>query len=782
MPWSNQGGGTGTGWSGKVTNYAALPDATTNVNAVFLVQNSTGTFWGKKKGLYESDGATWTRLSNATFQVLDSEAVFKDDIDETKQVIVPAERMLTGMTGTTQLDVGQTITVGVSGAMYTDPKTAIESISDSSIFKPYTVEIFPGNYTVDNPITVPPFVTIKGVGSVLIIASNPSNNVFSITGTCFIQFITVQGATSGHAFSINSTGNVVLTDVVVIDCNKGVDAEGVGLTLTVRGITFLTLSSTIAKGIDVRNGNVVIQDTTVGETSTVTQVIDVSVATTICTVDTFKSFSPNVTSGIKVNTATAILHNINIYNAYDGIEVGDGSSILVNALNIFDSQNDGFIINDVGANTIVQFQTVTAQNSGRYDMNILSATALASGNGRTSLDRLNFVAGAQMYGAVVDLKEGDEGFNVIGELHVGLPLAPAESVFGGGDSHTFEYVYTFDGTSTYTDKTAQAVSFSSSTLSLDGVTVGNALYIASRYPLTYGGIKVAIETAAVIGSGSIVAEYWNGAWTDFNGCTVEGNAPYLKYAKNYFDLTGDYHVKFNPFIIDDWVANDPITPAVGENLYWTRFRVVTDITTAPVFQQIKIHTNRTEINGDGTIEYHADGRTYKKLVVDAVKPVEGSMQSASIYVDENVGVGLEKNRFTTAGDLLGVSFELPEDCDTSAPLIFVWKGKFASTGDVNFTIRRKIVKPGDSYTNTEPGASGDVVTVTTGLVTISAADTREDLRVDIDISDAIPSRTASFGDEIWITIQMPIRGAGNFDYTKLSANYLSDFNGRHIRQ
>lgn len=148
----------------------------------------------------------------------------------------------------------------------------------------------------------------------------------------------------------------------------------------------------------------------------------------------------------------------------------------------------------------------------------------------------------------------------------------------------------------------------------------------------------------------------------------------------------------------------------------------------------------------------------------------------------SLGVGLENNRFTTAGDLLGVSFELPEDCDTSAPLIFVWKGKFASTGDVNFTVRRNIVQPGAAYTNSEPAASGNTLTVTTGVVSISTANVREDFRVDLDISDAIPSRANGFGDEIWITIQYPTRGAGNFDYTKLSANYLSDFNGRHIRQ
>jgi hypothetical protein len=176
-----------------------------------------------------------------------------------------------------------------------------------------------------------------------------------------------------------------------------------------------------------------------------------------------------------------------------------------------------------------------------------------------------------------------------------------------------------------------------------------------------------------------------------------------------------------------------------------------------------------------------DARVYRKLVVDAVRPLEGNMQTASIYVDENVGVGLEKNRFTTVSDILGVSFELPEDCDTSGPLIFVWKGKFAATGNAQFLVRVKVVKPGDPYTNSEPAPSGDVLTVTTELRAINTINAREDFRVDLDISSAIPSRENGFGDEIWVTIQNTVR-SGNFDYTKLSANYLSDFSGRHVRQ
>lgn len=73
-------GGGSTGWNGSVLNVAALPIATGS-GRVYLVQQSTGYFWNQRKGLYRDEAAgVWNRLSNATFQVLDSQLKFVDDI------------------------------------------------------------------------------------------------------------------------------------------------------------------------------------------------------------------------------------------------------------------------------------------------------------------------------------------------------------------------------------------------------------------------------------------------------------------------------------------------------------------------------------------------------------------------------------------------------------------------------------------------------------------------------------------------------------------------------
>jgi len=675
----------------------------------------------------------------------------------------------------------RTLLVASEGGDYTTIAAAIAAVTAPTQANAWMIIVQTGTYVEVNPLTIPEFTTIQGQGTVVVVATTPTSNIFNMSSNSSLRDIAVFGAIGVGAKGVYCTasGNQFIENLTIIDCFNGILVDETTASVTARNIQILSTGvNTVTSAFDIIAGNVDIRNVRVGQTTKVNTLLKIAGANSDVVISDVKSFSPDVTNGLACTVdCTVNADNLRFTGVTNGISCKTGAQVRVNNATVLTSTL-GVILDN--ATSLLDLSASRILNSATLNMDLIEGTLIGSGI-TTDTTLVQVDETVVRYAQFIDLQEGDEAVAVYGEMHVGTSLAPAESVFGAGDSHTFEHVYTFDGTSTYTDRTTAAKSFSGSTFTFDGVTAGNEVLIANRFPLTFEGIKVSIETAAVLGAGEIVAEYWNGSsWVEFNGCTSLADAAYYKYAKNYFSQTGNYHIKYNPFIRTPWQENDPVS--LGETFYWMKYRVATTITTAPVFQQIKIHTNRAEINQDGTQEFHMDARTYKKLVVDAIKPIEGSMQSQDIYVDENVGIGLENNRFTATGDILGVSFELPEDCDTSAPLIFVWKGKFASTGNVNFTVRRKIVAPGDAYTNSEPGASGETLVVTTGSVAVSTSDTREDFRVDIDISDAIPSRTGSFGDEIWITLQYPTRGAGNFDYTKLSANYLSDFNGRHIRQ
>jgi len=83
------GGGSGTGWQGEVDTFNDLPPAGDHTGEVYLVKNKQGsqlTFNLKRSGFYQSDGATWTKLSQVQFMFTDDELTFKDDADNTKQL------------------------------------------------------------------------------------------------------------------------------------------------------------------------------------------------------------------------------------------------------------------------------------------------------------------------------------------------------------------------------------------------------------------------------------------------------------------------------------------------------------------------------------------------------------------------------------------------------------------------------------------------------------------------------------------------------------------------
>lgn len=88
----------GTGWATEVDDFASLPPADEHPQDVIYVSTSTGLFWNKRKGLYQSDGVEWTRLSNVELKVLDSEATFSDDGDNTKKAKLQLANITTGNT------------------------------------------------------------------------------------------------------------------------------------------------------------------------------------------------------------------------------------------------------------------------------------------------------------------------------------------------------------------------------------------------------------------------------------------------------------------------------------------------------------------------------------------------------------------------------------------------------------------------------------------------------------------------------------------------------------
>jgi hypothetical protein len=681
--------------------------------------------------------------------------------------------------------IGQTTIVAKVGGDYTTIEAALAAASGTL---KDTILVYPGTYTENNPLQHKANTTIIAAGgqnTVEVVAQNANANLFNCVSTSYLIDLHLKGVTgSYYAVEFTTPGFVLLDNIFFEDCSNCVHQNNAASQIQIRNAT---LYGTFTTGFFVEAGNIIFDYLTISGSTTTTTAIRITGANSITTINNFVSFSSNLTTGMLLqDQCRVVMNTCSLVGMNDGIII-EGATVKTSATFIFNAQQDGIRMNNTGTNPSFACQGCTVEDSTRYNYNVLSPTAIVTGIGSSAIDKFNFVNGAQTYAAIIDTKEDDEGFNILGELHVGLPENGDESVFGEGDSYTRGMlVYTETSGGTFANVTTNAATPSGSTFTFPGTAAGNAIYIASSLQgasdvLSHYGIKTKVNTAAVKGTGNIILEYWNGsAWVEENAMEADSSGSYYPHGKNYFQSTGSHHMRYNSSLVtDNWTKNDPISPSIGTSYYWVRFRITSTITTAPVFEQFKLHTSRTEINSDGWTEYFGKARPIGQLNLSFAqgKPFEGVMSNQTLYISQDIGVGGTNNKFTSTTDKMGVSGFLPFDCDTSSPLKVTWAGHPNSTGTYNWTVRWAWVTEGNSITYTEPAS----ITASNSTTTSKAA-TEDEIAIfeaELDISEMISRRNGGFGDEIWISIQ-PTTLPGNFSLAGSQVTYTKWCEGGHI--
>ena len=279
--------------------------------------------------------------------------------------------------------------------------------------------------------------------------------------------------------------------------------------------------------------------------------------------------------------------------------------------------------------------------------------------GHMSRDRINFPPlfwdTANINGNFEDDREGDLATVFLGEIAVGQPERGAESIFGQGDSFVRDMlVYTSSSIGALVDVSAEAASASASTFTLPGTGSGDGLLISTTRTNSgdyykFAGIKANTTVAMATGTGGMVAEYWTGAaWTDFATSNIQSSNPYYPYGNAMFGRAQSEQIRFDRILANGlWTAND--AASLGTGTYWVRFRLTGTIDTAPIFEQFKLHTNRTELNEDGFFESFGTARAIGRLPWDIgmTEPANASPGDQDIYVSDNLNVGRVENLFNT---------------------------------------------------------------------------------------------------------------------------------------
>ncbi len=675
-----------------------------------------------------------------------------------------------------------TITVAKSGGDYTSIKSAYDSATTPSATNRYLISVYPGVYT-EAPINLVPYVDLVPVGSrfsTKIAASTPGTALFtgSGIGPVMLSNFVLDGVTTNAAVYNNTvTCAIAVNDCQIINCQYGIHvnngavfADGIGTT----GV------SSITNMLRATGGLLSAHSCTVQGGGTFTAYAYADSAE--LHLGNLHLHGANITTAIHALGATTVSgNNIQITNCTTAVKLEDTTDFSVGALSIGD-----LVTNHI---EIVDSTVVCHVSSGEMDSDKFDFPASYSG------EIISFI----------DHKEGDEGQRIFGELGVGRPERGTESVFGEGDSYTRGMlVYTENTSSAFVDVSADARSASGSTFTFTGTAADNAIYIASSLSsadvLEHYGIKTSTTTACVIGSGEIVAEYWTGAaWTEFNAMETDSSGQYLPNAKNYFQETGSHQTRYSIELSDAWTKNDPMS--LGTDYYWVRFRIETAVTTAPIFEQFKLHTNRAEINSDGFTEGFGSGRSIGTLPWSTanLQAWASSPTNQDLYTlnstdgsDYDLGVGRIENELVTGiTDKISFGGLVPLDIDTSSPVRIevYWVCNNATAGDIYWKTSKGSTSVGDSVgfdTGTAP-TTIDGYEITSTIEAVGASENYELKRTvfEFDVSEII-SRYADGSSDV-LTIAIIRDGAdesdtyaGNVAIYEIRGTYVKCFDGGHI--
>ena len=494
------------------------------------------------------------------------------------------------------------ITVASANGDYTTLGAALAVASAGD-----TILVYPGTFAENNPLTVPDTVTIVAVGAAedtILDMQNPASNGLILGEGCDVRYISVQGCTSAAGFVLDS-GTI---DSVLDGCESrgnqiGFLCDGAG------------------------DGNTVQDARASGTHTTTIQVQGGSQNVGFANCRFTKSTLTTTTGVLVTGSGSSASFGSVVFRGGASISVGfdvqAGGICIVNGTQITAAS---VVAYRVGAGTF-RAAGACAATACTLDLQATDASASLKIQGGIFDEAKIDLIPTLTERPIIDFQNrfsGDEGRNILGELHVGAFDYPAEASFGGGDSttRTMQVWSASDATTgaVFTDNTTAAASRGGSIFSMfGGTTVGRCCYIGSipvgsLDSFLWVSMRMTVDTLGNYNRGDIVLEYrtTGGAWQDlaFMGRAEDPDpdAPedQQQYGNSAFNQsqTLEQQVHFKTRGVTDWETS--YNPGNGESGVWLRFRIVNAITTDPTLQQIKLGPSRMEINQTGRAEHHGD--------------------------------------------------------------------------------------------------------------------------------------------------------------------------------
>ena len=658
------------------------------------------------------------------------------------------------------------ITVGADGGARASSIEAaltlasLPPIGPPSAINPVVIQVRPGVYTENNPLTVPSYVSIISTGdsnTTYVKASTATAPVFIMESYSTVAGIYIQNASGVGGAAAKGTGtNCIVENCGALNCETGFWANGAAC-LSMRCVNCAVVKVpgySCTYGYRADDGALLTISNSIVNGATAFSLIP-------------KGFYVEG-SGSKINISTFFsLYCVDgIYSDNGGVIDSDGGFI--------QNCTNAIRIGAVGSDSKIISLATSIENSTTYDVIIESITGHIDFSGSMNYNKRSIVSGAGFHSIGID--DENELLKMTGEstieesVNIGVPGASTDALgvgfdVGEGGSYTTDR-YGVEIVE-YWAYDASAVSGSRFTRYTDNagtqlIDENDAIVVGSKYP--FSAPRVDINVAANVGSNSIVVEHWNGAtWTGDTVCAYR-KTDMLHRGNTIFQNVETQYIEVGTAINDDWVSDDNVLDNIpnwdyGSDMYALRFRNNGgSLTTAMEFDSGKVRGDDFDVtDAQETVNWgrYRGTETTIRLISDTVPSSTNPPSDEIVTVSPNID-GVWKAKFTD-GNVCSSSFKqiIPDWADTSSGITLTINmyPSDGTAGDVDITLRYVPIVDGFVFDGSATEYSADLITAASGV-------TKELFSVDytFNISSFSP------GDEFIVAIERDAT-AGNANDT-----------------
>jgi len=555
------------------------------------------------------------------------------------------------------------ITVAKQGGNFTTIEAAIQAAVSlvPSQSNPILIRIYPGTYNENNtPLTIPSWISIQGVDNkaVIIKPSNSNTNLFDLRGASSLKNCTLRDCKTAITISNTSmTTSAIIENCIFTNTEIGCHVSQFEIFIC-RNTTFETPNVNDVINVCIQNEGYTVCNNVAVTTLGYGTISKGFVHAGLTFIVDDGSISGCSNTAIHIDSlipgATFSMSTFQINHSAVGIYIDNG--IL---------QATAALIDNCVVHIHVAENAIFVYNSMIFDMNLVTIhqNAIFYGNGVTD--------------QVVERRN-----RLIGNVNIGEVNQYSTFVVGSGGTYTRGMIVqsNSDGEAgTWVNHTIDASDpLGNIYNAFPNTNQNNVIYFGADQKFV--GI-IQFVFSEMIG-GSVVFEYWNGSsWQQFNIFATLQDYPHTIFRSDVFRRDWSIeNIRFDTNIFSNWTTRTLNT----YEKYWVRARVLSNLTTGPMFGHIRIRASSTVIGDDGFVEYFGTSQPSKTLTLHKriFNDTAGDVAvNVDVPISLNINLSGYNNRFNANIDhsIIGI-VTIPDSINTSEPLTVTVKWFREGTG------------------------------------------------------------------------------------------------------